>query len=70
MMSSHHGNKGRAFAIRAIAAYTTGETAEQFAEREVRHMMCSYCRDGWPLKDGQHGLLGVVVPCEAEGSTS
>ena len=66
MMNSGRSNRGRAFAIRAIAAYATGETAGQFAEREVRHMQCSYCRDGWPMKDGHHELLGVVVPCEAQ----
>ena len=69
MMSLGRSHRGRALAIRAIAAYTTGETAEQFAEREVRRMMCPYCRDGWPLKDGRHELLGVVVPCEAEEAT-
>ena len=69
MMSLGRSHRGRALAIRAIAAFASGEGAGQFAEREVRHMMCSYCRDGWPLKDGRHELLGVVVPCEAEEAT-
>ena len=66
MMSSGRSNRGRALAIRAIAALASGESAEQFAEREVRHMQCSYCRDGWPMKDGHHELLGVTMPCGAE----
>jgi hypothetical protein len=49
-----------------LLALLEGRSADEFAEQEARRMSCGFCRDGWPLKNGQHTLLGAVVPCEAD----
>ncbi len=56
---------GKAFLLRILKAHLTGQTAEEFADQELRRMSCSLCAEGWPLEDGQHKLEGFTMPCEA-----
>jgi len=58
--------RGKGFLVRLIAAAATGQDKESFVDQEMRIMMCQWCADGWPLKDGKHTLLGITMPCEAE----
>lgn len=59
--------ESKGFMTRAILAMADGITPEQFAERESRRLVCSFCRDWWPRVGDHHELMGVIVPCKAEG---
>jgi hypothetical protein len=63
MMSS---SKSKGFLARLLAGAIAGQSPEDFAEQEYRRMTCAWCADGWPVADGQHHILGVVVPCDAK----
>jgi len=63
--------RSRGFTARLIAGAVTGQSPDEFAEQEYRILACAYCRDGWPLnEEGNHCLLGVVVPCECKPAAS
>jgi hypothetical protein len=61
----NHNVRGKGFLVRLIMARVTGQSPEDFAEQELKLMTCDWCADGWPVTDGQHHILGVVVPCDA-----
>jgi hypothetical protein len=62
MMSN---GKSRSFLARLILAGVSGQSPEDFAEQEYKRLACEWCADGWPVADGQHNVIGVIVPCEA-----
>jgi len=57
--------RSKGFLARLIVGVATGQSPEDFAEQEFRRMTCDWCADGWPVADGQHNVIGVIVPCEA-----
>ena len=56
---------GRGFLARVVIGAIVGQSPEDFAEQELRRMRCKWCADGWPVVDGQHDILGVIIPCDA-----
>ena len=54
------------FLSRILVATLAGLTPQEFAEQEVRALQCKWCRDGLPASNGQHDILGIIVPCDAK----
>lgn len=64
------GNRGKQFLTRILRAHLAGQSAEDFAEQELRNMRCPWCAKGLPLHNSQHNFGGLKLPCEAESTAA
>jgi len=62
-MSSY---RSKGFLARLIVAAAIGQDKDTFVSQELRLLSCNWCAEGFPTNsDGDHELLGVVIPCDA-----
>ena len=65
MQSMRSRDAAGTFLSRILVATLAGLTPQEFAEQELRGLRCKWCRDGLLASNGQHDILGVIVPCDA-----
>jgi len=66
MMNPNRTRGARSFLARLIVALATDQDKDEFVSQELRRLRCDFCAEGFPTNgDGNHDVLGVVIPCNA-----
>lgn len=66
MFNPNRRHNSKAFIARMLTGIVAGQSAEEFAEEQMRRMNCDWCAAGTPMDAAgtYHELLGMVLACE------